>query len=61
LRVTAPWAGVKARCFLYFRQIPYGGMEMTVAAAMDYPTLVSMAEPKVVHTEELNEKFINLL
>jgi hypothetical protein len=36
-------------------------MEMTVAAAMDYPTLVSMAEPKVVHTEELNEKFINLL
>jgi HTH-type transcriptional regulator / antitoxin HigA len=36
-------------------------MEMTAAALMDYPTLVSKAEPKVIHTEELNEKFIKFL
>lgn len=34
---------------------------MTAAAARDYPTLVSQAEPRVIHTEELNEKFIRLL
>jgi HTH-type transcriptional regulator/antitoxin HigA len=36
-------------------------MEMTAAAVMDYPTLVSRAEPRVIHTEELNEKFIGVL
>ena len=34
---------------------------MSAAPVLDYPTLVSKAEPKVVHTEELNEKFIQLL
>lgn len=34
---------------------------MTAAAVMDYPTLVSRAEPRVIHTEELNEKFIGVL
>ncbi|HVO62213.1 MAG TPA: helix-turn-helix domain-containing protein [Terriglobales bacterium] len=29
--------------------------------ALDYPTLVSKAEPKVIHEEALNEKFISLL
>ena len=28
------------------------------AAALDYATLVSQAEPKVIHDEKLNEKFI---
>ena len=34
---------------------------MTAAAAMDYPTLVSRTEPRVIHTEELNEQFIGVL
>src|SRR5438105_1605111 len=34
---------------------------MAVAMAIDYPTLVSKAEPKVIHDEKLNEKFIALL
>jgi HTH-type transcriptional regulator / antitoxin HigA len=34
---------------------------MTAAAVMDYPSLVSKAEPKVIHTEELNEKFVTIL
>jgi HTH-type transcriptional regulator/antitoxin HigA len=36
-------------------------MEMTAATAMDYPTLVSRTEPRVIHTEELNEQFIGVL
>lgn len=34
---------------------------MTAATAMDYPTLVSRTEPRVIHTEELNEQFIGVL
>jgi HTH-type transcriptional regulator/antitoxin HigA len=36
-------------------------MEMTAATAMDYPTLVSRTEPRVIHTEELNEQLIGVL
>ena len=31
---------------------------MSAAIALDYPTLVSQVEPKVIHDEKLNEKFI---
>lgn len=34
---------------------------MTAATAMDYPTLVSRTEPRVIHTEELNEQLIGVL
>lgn len=34
---------------------------MSAAAVLDYATLVSKAEPKVVHDEALNEKFIHIL
>jgi HTH-type transcriptional regulator/antitoxin HigA len=34
---------------------------MGMAATIDYPTLVSRAEPKVIHDEELNDKFIKML
>jgi hypothetical protein len=30
---------------------------MTVASASEYLALLSRAEPRVIHTEELNEKF----
>jgi HTH-type transcriptional regulator / antitoxin HigA len=34
---------------------------MVAAAAIDYPTLISQAQPKVIHDENLNERFIQLL
>jgi HTH-type transcriptional regulator / antitoxin HigA len=37
-------------------------MEMNVAIErVNYPALVSKVEPKVIHTEKQNERFINIL
>ena len=33
-------------------------LTLRMAAALDYATLASQAEPKVIHDEKLNEKFI---
>lgn len=34
---------------------------MRTEAAMDYPTLLSKAEPRVIHSERGNEKFIRMV